>query len=241
MSMLIIVPTRGRPGSVAPLVQAWHDTEAFTDGAALCFAIDVDDPAHVDYTRALIEAARSVSVGGLQLYAIATWRPMVGKLNAAARHYAHGYSVLGFAGDDHIPRTPGWARQYMGTLAGMGTGIVYGDDGYKGERLPTQWAMTADIIQALGCMVPGDVEHLYCDDIIKTLGQQAECLRYLPDVLIEHMHPVAGKAAMDHGYSRVNHPDQYDRDGDAFSRWVRDRADADAAIVRGLKGVRGGE
>ncbi|WP_037684635.1 hypothetical protein, partial [Streptomyces griseus] len=106
-------------------------------------------------------------------------------------------------------RTVGWAGRYVDELRQLGTGIVYGDDGYQGERLPTQWAMTADVVGALGRMVPAPVEHLYCDNSVLDLGRAAGCIRYLPDVLVEHMHPVAGKAADDDQYRRVNSSAQY--------------------------------
>jgi hypothetical protein len=165
----------------------------------------------------------------------AAWQPMVPKLNRVATLHAPDWYAVGFAGDDHVPRTHGWARRYLEELRSLGTGIVYGDDGIQGEALPTQWAMTADIVRTLGRMVPADVEHLYCDNAIMRLGAEANCLRYLPDVLIEHMHAFAGKAVADAGYRRVNHPEQYRRDGEAFHLWERRVLPGQAALVRALR------
>jgi hypothetical protein len=224
--LLVIVPSRGRPESVARMAQAWTETGAYDDGAWLLFAVDGDDPHHSAY---LAQASDRV-----QMTTTARWVPMVPKLNQTAMDAAGDWWALGFAGDDHIPRTPGWAGRYLTELRDLGTGIVYGDDGYQGANLPTQWVMTANIVRALGRMVPAPVEHLYCDNSVLDLGRAAGCIRYTPDVLIEHMHPVVGKAETDAQYRRTNHPTQFRRDRVAYQRWQATGLGLDAATVRAL-------
>ncbi|MEU5549208.1 hypothetical protein ABZ738_05515 [Micromonospora sp. NPDC047793] len=231
--LLVIVPSRGRPESVARLVEAWQATGAYDDGAELMFAVDADDPTYPAY---MAEIGRC-RPGALGTFTAREWVPMVHKLNAAVVDVlaaVPGLPALGFAGDDHLPRTPGWARRYLDEMRQMGTGIVYGDDRIQGARLPTQWATTSDIVRTLGRMVPADVEHLYCDDAIADLGRAARCLRYLPDVVIEHVHPLAGRAAWDDQYRRVNHPGQYARDRAAYERWRVERMPDDVAAVKAL-------
>jgi len=237
--LLVIVPSRGRPESLERVAAAWYATGAF-DVAGLIFAVDVDDPALPGYHEALDRlAAADSGPTTINLMNAGAWRPMVHKLDFAAAMFAEqGHFAVAFMGDDHLPRTPGWAARYLEALHELGTGIVYGDDGIQGERLPTQWAMTADIVRALGRMVPAPVEHLYCDNAIRDLGQAAGCLRYLPDVLIEHMHPVAGKAPMDAGYARVNRRQQYQADRIRYETWRALRLAADADKVRALRAVR---
>jgi hypothetical protein len=218
--LLVIVPSRGRPDSVHRVVQAWTDTDAWRD-AELTFVADEDDP-RVDAYReafAAVPLPDPATRGPARLVTADVWRPLVPKLNLAANTWAGEHFAVGFAGDDHLPRTPGWAGKYLTALRELGTGIVYGDDGLQGERLPTQWAMTSDIVRTLGAMVPAPVEHLYCDNAIKDLGEAAGFLRYLPDVLIEHMHPMARKAKVDDGYRLVNAPSQYRKDRAAYQRW----------------------
>lgn len=219
--LIIIVPTRTRPQNVGPVVQAWRDTGAFEQGAELHFVIDGDDPAHDGYVAVLDEvrdefayAVRAVT------YAVhATWRPLVPKLNAAALDLLlWSPGALGFAGDDHLPRTYGWARRYVDELRG-GAGIVHGHDGYRSDDLPTEWAMRAGIVGALGRMVPAPVEHLYCDDSIRDLGKATGIIRQLPDVSIEHMTPYAGKIPFDEQYQRVNSRQQYRTDRHAYREW----------------------
>lgn len=230
-ALLTIVPTRGRPESVPRLIKAWEDTSAYVI-ADLLLAADDDDPALPGY-RAAVDEARNPD--WLRLETFGDWQPMVPKLNAAAAANADRYDALGFAGDDHVPRTEGWAGRYVQELARMRIGIVYGDDGRWHGKLPTEWAMSAAIVQRLGRMVPARVEHLYCDDSVKRLGQDSGCLAYLPDVLIEHMHPDVDKAVLDDGYVTVNSPEQYARDGRTYARWRRFGRPRDVAAVRVLR------
>lgn len=219
VDLIVIVPTRSRPHAVAPIVEAWAETGAWDDGAELLFAADRDDPQHEAYHDAVQAAARRYRVP-VAMQVSDVWRPMVHKLDTVAAALAAGrYAVnLGFAGDDHRPRTPGWVRRYLTVLRGMGTGVVSCPDGYRPDDLPTQWAMTADIVNALGAMVPAGVEHLYCDDAVRELAKRAGCYAYLDDLLIEHLHPVAGHPG-DEQHARVNSRDQYRRDRAAYRAW----------------------
>lgn len=243
--MLIIVPTRSRPENVAKVVRAWEDTDAFRhadlcfaiDHDDLCFAIDHDDPRHLGYVEALHLVRRDT----IRQYSLPQWKPLVPKLNQGAAIYAEffPYFAIGFAGDDHLPRTPGWAARYLDKLEMMGTGVVSCPDGYRRDDLPTQWAMTADIVRALGRMVPAPVDHLYCDNAVRDLAKAAGCYAYLHDVLIEHMHPAAKKVAWDDQYQHVNRKEQFATDRARYKAWCAGDAGNglgfDAELVRGLR------
>ena len=235
--LLTIVPTRGRPASVARLAQAWRTTGA-PEHADLLLAADDDDP-HLPAYRAAVEAEGEP---WLRLETCGAWRPMVPKLNAVAVHHANSpaYTALGFAGDDHVPRTPGWAAAYLAELARLRVGIVHADDGRWHGSLPTEWAMSPAIIRRLGRMVPAGVEHLFCDNAVMELGRDARCLTYLPGVLIEHMHPDVGKAETDDGYAAVNSRERYANDERAFRRWRRYVRPRQVAAVRVLRAAAAG-
>lgn len=224
--LVIIVPSRGRPDAAVQLAQAFTDTAA---AARLVFAVDEDDPTRFAYAEALSHyPATTVH------YAPAP-STMVKALNAIAGTYANEAQALGFMGDDHRPRTRHWDAMYLAALDALGTGIVYGDDLLQGERIPTQVAMTADIVRVLGHMAPATLTHLYVDNYWKALGEGAECIRYLPDVVVEHMHPIAGKAEWDAGHKRVNEQSMYQRDGDAYADYAGSHLADDIAKVRGLR------
>jgi hypothetical protein len=88
------------------------------------------------------------------------------------------------------------------------------------------------IIRALGYMVPPGLEHLYLDDFWKRLGQDLGHLEYLPDVIIEHCHPNAGKATWDDGYERVNSPGQNAWDRAAYGAFLGGRWPGELARLR---------
>jgi hypothetical protein len=226
--LIVLVPSRGRPEAARELVQAFKDT--CTANTLLCFVVDEDDPTRLEYM-----AITGPSVG----IALTPSHNMVQALNFASVTLAKDDSApfaFGFMGDDHRPRTLGWDAKYLDTLRSMGTGIVYGDDLFQGEQLPTQAAMTTDIIQALGYMAPPDLVHMYVDNFWRDLGRAVGCLRYLPDVVVEHMHPVAGKADWDEGHARVNDQSVYAADAKTYHTYRGTEFLADVAKVQALVG-----
>ncbi len=217
----VIVPSRGRPEAVAELIAALNRTCAATTGITL--AVDADDPAHADYASLPAEVLTAEN------------RSMVEALNRAALTVTNGPDApfaVAFLGDDHRPRTKGWDQAYLDALREMGTGIVYGNDLYQGARIPTQVAMTSDIIRTLGYMAPPDLTHMYVDNAWLALGRAIGAIRYLPDVIVEHLHPVADKADWDEGYERVNAPEVYAHDKAVYDRWVRHSLPLEAMRVR---------
>lgn len=237
--LALIVPTRGRPENIRKVIGAWDFTCAW-DVADLVLAVDADDPEIRRYHELAAEHEHPDT--GEDLFRVieyTSWLPMAHKLNAtAARLAAEGrYFALGFAGDDHLPQTINWAKRYLTVLHELGTGMVYGDDGYQGRKLSTEWAITADVVTALGGrMVPAPVGHMYSDNSIMDLFDAAGAIRHLPEVRVEHFNPYAGgKAPMDEQYKRVNGRDQYRRDRLEYERWKRSGLVADAAAVRALR------
>ena len=228
--LIVIVPSRGRPATARPLIEAFAET--CTADTLLAFAVDAADPHLHDYiaaTEPFTEAMLAVNYGETS---------MVAALNTAAESlmaWSPTTKAIGFMGDDHRPRTVGWDSAYLNALEEPGIGIVYGNDLLQGERIPTQVAMDADIVRALGHMAPPVLTHLFVDNYWRDLGRAAGCLRYLPDVVVEHVHPFAGKASMDEGYARVNAPTMYQRDSDAYADYAGSRLTADVAKVKALR------
>jgi len=219
MKMCVVVPSRGRPENAERLAQAFKDTNTEAD---LYVIIDNDDPKWNEYAKSenykklpadnkTGGCAKSLNTGAVYLLDITKF-PL--------------YDYFVFMGDDHIPRTQGWDKAFIQAL-GQNTGIVYGDDLLQGANLPTAFGMSRDLVNELrGMTFPGCV-HLFFDNFVKQLGLDLEYLKYLPDVIIEHLHPVAGKAEMDEGYARVNQPKWYENDLLTLQKYVRSQEYAD--------------
>jgi hypothetical protein len=226
--LVVIVPSRGRPENAYWLAEAFRDTSELD--VTPVFAVDSDDPTGREYQEVVRLGIGSVIIGD--------HTSMVDALNKRAAGFAEledelRPKVIAFMGDDHRPRTKGWDRAYLDALADR-PGIVYGNDLIQEWRLPTQCAMSTELIRALGHMAPPVLTHLYVDNYWRDLGRATDCLTYLPDVVIEHVHPVAGKAQMDEGYRRVNAPEMYARDNSAYAYYMRTRGARDIAAARAV-------
>lgn len=202
--LCIVVPSYNRPQAVQRLQEAFGAT--CTADTLILWVVDEGDPSREEYGPEVL---------------VSPTRGMINALNTGALWAANvlGYRNIGFMGDDHLPRTRGWDATYVQHLDEMGTGMVYGNDLLQGEAIPTQISMTANIIQKLGWFAPAEFKHLCVDLCWKDLGQGIERLRYLDRVIIEHMHPAAGKADFDADYARVNDPAVVSGDAELYYAW----------------------
>jgi hypothetical protein len=225
--MAVIVPTRGRPQNVRRIMEAWALTRA---EATLWLGVDTDDET---FDAAMVNAW--IDEFGVDVRATSLKRTyMNGTLNAIAIEAAAEYEFLGFMGDDHCPRTNRWDRIVVEELDRLGTGIVYGNDLLQRATLPTAVFMTSDIVKALGYFSPPDLHHLYCDNSWRDWGQGIKRYSYLPDVIVEHMHYQIGKAEEDEGYTRVNSPEMYEHDMEAYRIYCAKQESLDLATLRAL-------
>jgi hypothetical protein len=225
--LAVLVPTRGRPHNAVRLQQAFADTESLN--AELVFVADADDPELPAYWT----AAGDRLIRHLTVHDGETGTGMAAALNHAAGRFAGEYAALGFMGDDHLPRTPRWDAHVLGALNTAEPAVVYGNDLFQGAALPTAVFMPSRLVQALGFMAPPVLRHLYADDFWLELGWHLGTLRYLPDVVIEHLHPAAGKTAMDDRYAAVNAPGADAADRRAWQTF-RDGGGFTAALSRVL-------
>ncbi len=111
-------------------------------------------------------------------------------------------------------------------------GVAYGNDLFQSSKLPTAVVISSQIIRTLGYFVPPGMTHLYLDDYWRQLGTDIGSFHYLPDVIIEHMHPAAHKGPWDEGSLRVNSGDMWAADGQAYTQFIRNRWPADLAELR---------
>jgi hypothetical protein len=127
-------------------------------------------------------------------------------------------AIIGNLGDDQMARTPGWDRMVVEAMTEPG--FVYGNDLFQGERLPCGGIFIhAAIVNALGWYALPACEHLFIDNAWALLGRNLGRLTYLPDMVFEHLHPLAGKGDWDDGYERANNAAAVDRDRIAFESW----------------------
>jgi hypothetical protein len=231
VSVVVVVPSRGRPEQARLTCEAIRDT-ATKISTRTILAVDADDPTLPKYREFLqkFEGVKHYDVPTLVVLGHWETGNLVKATNTVSMRVAQTQpqSVIGNLGDDHRPRSMGWDAAILEALAEPG--IAYGDDLLKGEALPTAPFISAEVVLALSWYALPACRHMFIDDAWKALGTELSRLHYLPDVVIEHVHPGAGKAPMDDGYVRADASTNDDRA--AFCHWQRKQLPADAARVR---------
>ena len=207
-NLAILVPSRNRPQNIVELMDSLERTKTESD---LIVIVDDDDVMFDSYlaTNADIFMVERRGKG------------MAKPLNFVSNHLKDKYRHFAFLGDDHRPRTEHWDLEFINHLDELETGLVYGNDLLQGEHLATAVGMSGNIVKALGGMTPPNMIHLYLDNFWMKLGNDLGALRYLPNVVIEHLHPIAGKAEWDEGYRAVNAEDVYSADEIEFWKYIR--------------------
>ena len=226
--LAVIVPTRGRPRRFLEMLEA-IDRTAETD-VAVWLGVDEDDDvaAYRDVVRPRGRGDVFLNTG--QRHSLSGWTNALATL---ALQTPDPPRFLASLGDDHRPRTPGWDRRLIEAIDELGgSGIAYGNDLFQGERLPTAWVVSADIVRSLGWMMLPSCAHMYVDTATLMLGRALDRIAYCPDVVIEHVHPMAGKTPWDASYRESNAGPRYDADREAFEAWERDGLDRDVERVR---------
>lgn len=218
--MIVICPSRGRPQRAAHMLASLREMSATP--VAVAIVVDVDDAMLAEYLP--LQGNRTT------VLVVANNGGFTGAVNLAAQAFWDRHDILGVVGDDVLFRTPGWDRQIRSAL--KTPGLAYGNDLIHGEKHPTAVFLSSAIAKALGWVALPSARHQWVDDAWKRLGQELGVLRYLGDVVIEHLHPAVGKADWDEGYRRVFDDSAAAADHAAFERWASIEIAADLANVR---------
>jgi len=212
MNTAIIVPSRHRPHNIKELQQSFIDTETMS---RLFIVVDEDDET--------LEQYLSLENNFTEVLIFERGRKgMADPLNNAARQLVtdERWQYFIFVGDDHRPRTLQWDKVWRTNLDDLVTGLVYGDDLFQREQLPTAIGMTRSIVEELNGMIPEGFAHLYVDNFWLRLGRDLNAIRYLPETVIEHLHPIAGKGEWDDSYHETNSSEYYNAGLQAFNTYI---------------------
>lgn len=219
---LVIIPSRSRPDSIDRAIKFLKETSIISD---FCVAID-DDQSDL-YPR----------IDGV-IYEVNPRLKMNGTLNLVANKYADDYETIFFMGDDHLPQTMQWDHFLAGAIASKGYGLAYGNDLFQGKNLATAVMMSTNIIKSFGFMAPPKLVHLFMDNFWMLLGMDLDSIWYFDDVIIEHLHYLAGKSTADAGYLEVNAPDLSNADRVELQRYMTEEYPADLARFKEMMGIK---
>ncbi len=220
--VVALCPSRGRPAAAHEVLASFKST-IHDRGTRLFFLVDEDDETLSQYPAAYTVAVKPT---GTMAGALAQGPALVDA------------DVYGMIGDDNRFKTAGWDVVF-GDLLTEHPGIVFGDDGHQDEilagrgfRLPTSWWLSKRVVDVFGMTHP-ELRHFWMDNYWLELGRAAGCLRYVPEVLIEHLHPAWKTADDDATYQRGSRHASHDKE--LFARWRRSRQfDFDVQKLRSM-------
>jgi hypothetical protein len=218
VAIAVLTPSRGRPDRLDEMLDAIKAT-AQLETTAIFVGLDVDD----EFRYPQREGVWYIVKERMRLGAWA---------NELAKVAWDDYEILASFGDDHRPRTPGWDVRIEQEFLLHGSGLVYGADGLQDARLPTAPFWSTDIVKTLGWYFPPNLVHLFADDFWLAFAKAIGRCRYIPEILIEHLHPSAGKAEWD----AINHENDswWEHDQGAYQDYLNNGFRSDVERVLGI-------
>ena len=218
----VLLPTRGRPQNVTRLARtAWSTAEA---GIEFVFYCDDDAPGSVPDAVAAEPGVQVIT--GPRIVLSQTWNECLAKASA---------DIFMYCGDDIVFRTPGWDRLVTGAFGRYPDRIalVYGDDLIHGERLSSHGCAHRNWTDATGDLTPpwfsSDCADAWLYDVAGMIGRRV----YLPGMVTEHCHPIAGKAEWDQTHAERLARHARDNVGALYESLLHER-EADAAKLRAV-------
>lgn len=206
MRIAVLTPSRARPAQFTAMCSAIRDTADAE--VTIYLGTDYDDGSHYPSPPGVKHFAGPRKQLGAWTNELAMWA------------LADGCDILASFGDDHRPRTPGWDTEVVWAFEAMGSGLVYTADGLQNMRLPTAPFWSADVIRALGWYFPPTLAHMYADNYWLHLARALSRCTYLPNVMVEHLHPSCGKAEAD--AITAENDRYYDADRAAYEAFLVD-------------------
>ena len=222
--LAVLVPSRGRPKNVARLIEACAKT--CRANTVLHFGFDEDDD-----TLGTLAADLTGPRHWPAIPCMATVRPRMG-----LAHWTNYLSALNedapwqaSIGDDMVPLTDGWDERLC-EAAGP-AGMAYPNDRRR-DDIPEAIVISTSLVRALGWFCQPSLSHWFVDAVWRDIGTLAGCLRYLPDVVVEHRHPNVPGSGARHDATYGDAAAEYARDLAAYQKWRMKRMRADIETVR---------
>jgi hypothetical protein len=193
----MICPTRNRPDRVKDMLKSFYDTKRNAD-THICLAVSKDDEKYDQYFSELPN----------ENIITCPSRYLINKTNYICCELFPDIPYYGGIDDDHIFRTKNWDKILLQKLKdnndwGLACGNDKFNEDWKQWSHPSGWIMSNKTIKFLGYAMYPKFIHSGIDHWQADLFGNAECLYYVPEVIIEHCHYLVKKAKDDKGYAWV--------------------------------------
>lgn len=110
-------------------------------------------------------------------------KPITKILNDTFNKYPD-FDYYHISNDDVLYKTKDWDVILANAI--IEPGISYGSDGIQDKNLPTFPMISGDIVRSLGWLQMPTLNRYSGDVIWGFIGDQCKCLKYVPEVKIEH-------------------------------------------------------
>jgi hypothetical protein len=121
----------------------------------------------------------------------------------------------GFLADDAVLLVPGMLAE-LEREAGADC-VAYANDQRHGETICTMPCIGGDLVRRMGYLAPKNMVHWGVDCVWHEIGRKLGKLRYRPDLIYEHRHPLFGTAEVDNTYLAAQNASMYYRE--IFRAW----------------------
>lgn len=192
--LAILVPMLGRPHRVEPLLAS---IEAATPEAKVLFLVSPEDR----------QVHRAIERQGRKRLTVPRFAngDYARKINYG---YRHTTEPLLFLGADDLHFHPGWFEKAVELLTGrvqvVGTNDLTNRRTITG-RHSTHSLLTRSYADLGTCDGPGILHegypHEYVDDEFIQTASRRKVYAHCPEAIVEHLHPMSGKAPMDRLYA----------------------------------------
>jgi hypothetical protein len=172
------------------MINSAIETATFPELLEFCLYLDENEA----YVPSFMQSAKLIVTRGPSL--------PTSLMTNIAYSASHG-EILMYSADDIIFRTQDWDQIVRKTFEKItdGIGLIYGDDlGQDSMKIATHGFVSRTWVNELGYLLPGYFESEFCDTWITNLARKTDRLIFLPNLIIEHMHPAWGKAELDETY-----------------------------------------
>lgn len=197
----IVIPTYGRADRLARV--AVNAIEATPNIGRLLFVVEDDDDATIDALNALPDLR-------IQVIRNEGPRTYAGAVNTAAKYVTGNWL---FTGADDLSFKPGWDEAALTLAMRTGAKVVGTNDMWNQAVLAghhsTHSLVAMDYITGKGATadaVPGkvlhDYHHNFVDPELVQVAMSRGVYAHCHTAVVEHLHPLAGKAPTDDTYDR---------------------------------------
>lgn len=204
--LIILTPTKGRPDNLQRLNDSFKATST-KNYSSLMPILD------------RVEAKEYPDIGYLkcpQNY------NLVEKLNFGAKWAIKAdFKYLAFLGDDVVIHTPGFDVLIDEAFAADPTlKIIHCADKLHNGTIANHWVIRADVIRAVGFFALPVCKHMFIDNFWTHVGRETNSIKYMDNVLWEHLHYMSNRSRMDNTYQIANNEDVFTHDQDAYNEFL---------------------